>query len=470
MTLAASTSTLAAWRPAITRTALLLMESLWVYAFVAFFVAAIADGGRPSPLGAAAVVFASFAISRLLQLSELALGVVRIWGIFLSFLIFYAVIRIDFFGDWRLWDFSWADSLFFNTEATVRQRVDAAFGVPALWGFWVRGVLRGQQRTGFDDVIGSFAVGVCVIAFVELFAAGTSDVPRAVAVVPVPFVAIGLLAIALSHAARSEDEFSRSFAPTWIVAVGGAVVLLAGVALLFVLVDYSWAAGRLGDLVEAIGWVVAQVFYYVTLPILWVIEQMFIGISYLVDELWGAQRRTELTPAEEEQEQQEQPEPKQLPAWAQLLSRILIGGAIVTALIVGTALMFRRYVRRSAPEGVKESIYSEGRLAMDLGNMLGSLLGRLRPNLHFGGPQLDPARRLYFDVLKAAGERGVERRSGETPLELSPRLEREFAAETPQRITQVFDDVRYGALPPPAEEVQRLRLEWEGVEKSTEPR
>jgi len=57
----------------------------------------------------------------------------------------------------------------------------------------------------------------------------------------------------------------------------------------------------------------------------------------------------------------------------------------------------------------------------------------------------------------------VERQAAETPLELAPRLDMAFAAETPARITSVFDEVRYGGATPPEDEVRRLREEWEGL-------
>ena len=74
--------TLGVWRPAVTRGALLLMESLWVYAFVAFLVASLAVGGKPTLFGAMAIVFGSFGVSRFLQQrTDMDLGVLRIWGV-----------------------------------------------------------------------------------------------------------------------------------------------------------------------------------------------------------------------------------------------------------------------------------------------------------------------------------------------------------------------------------------------------
>jgi hypothetical protein len=42
---------------------------------------------------------------------------------------FYAIVRIDFFDDVRLWDFGWANDLFNHTEATARSERPAVFGI-----------------------------------------------------------------------------------------------------------------------------------------------------------------------------------------------------------------------------------------------------------------------------------------------------------------------------------------------------
>lgn len=454
--------TLGVWRPAVTRGALLLMESLWVYAFVAFLVASLAVGGKPSIFGAMAVVFGSFSISRFLQQrTDLDLGVLRIWGVVLSLLIFYVIVRVDFFGDWRVWDFSWADRLFNRTEATLNLRVDAFFGIPVLWAFWMRGVLRGQQHLGFEEVAGSFALGVMLIAGVELLQAGPDDTPKLVGIVAVPYIAVGLLAIGLSHAARADDEFTRSFTPTWLLAVGGAVAVLSLIALFFVLLDYGAAASLMRDVSLAVLRVLAFVIYYVTYPFVWGIERIMEGVRWIFENVWGGQRPQ---PAEDEpatgEQQEEEETARELPGWARVLSRVIVGGVFTTLLLGATALLFRRFAKRDDAESVKESMYQEGRLAGDLGGFLGNILGRLRPNLGFGG-RADPARRLYYDVLSAAANRGIERRPGETPLELAPRIEATFGAGPPSKITHMFDDVRYGSLTPSDAEVERLRNEWD---------
>jgi hypothetical protein len=53
----------------------------------------------------------------------------------------------------------------------------------------------------------------------------------------------------------------------------------------------------------------------------------------------------------------------------------------------------------------------------------------------------------------------------ETPLELAPRISRTISGPVPGEITRVFDDARYGAVLPPAEDLRRLRDEWDRLPK-----
>jgi hypothetical protein len=448
------------WRRPITRGALLLMESFWVYAVGAFFVALVAKGDKPSLPATMLVVALSFSISRYLQASALSLGLLRFYGVFLSLLLFYGIARVDFFGDFRFYDFSWADGIFLRTEATMRDHAEAVIGIPVLWLFWIRGVLRGQEYLGFEAVLGSFAMGLVTIACVSVFA-GALDMPGFVDYLPVAYISVGLLAIGLAHAARAEDEFGRSFTGTWLVAVGGSVGALALLALLFVVLDYGAAFGTLSDGANAVLWVVGRVAYYASWPFIWVIEQVFEFIRWLTQGLYGGVRQPPQELQEEEQRPEEQEEGRGLPRWAELIVRAVITGSFIVLILAGIALAFTRFRKRRFPGDVKESIYTEGRLAADLGDLLGSLIGRFRPNFRPGRADLDAARRLYFDMLAAGEQRGVERRPAETPQELAPRLSSALQTNVPQPVTRLFDDVRYGALPPSEEEVRRLRAEWE---------
>ncbi len=450
------------WRPLIVRGSLLLMESIWVYAAVALFVAITVGGGKPSFFGAAAVVFCSYGISRALQNSDMSLGVVRAWGVVLSLLVFYAIVRIDFYHDLRLWDFGFADNLFNHTEASVRNDASGVLGIPVLWAFWMRGVLRGQQSIGFEDVVRSFAIGIIVVAFAVLFAGHVNALPKGVSYLAVPYLAIGLMAIGLAHASRASDEFERDFSSTWLMLVGGGVVLLALFALMFVLIDFGTAKDVLVIVLRGVGFVVAGVFYVVLWPVMKAVELGFHAIRWLMS-LYGGQK----TQPQDFSQGQQQPQPNQghsgIPGWVALMVRVVVASGLLSAVVIGLAILFVRFKKTQKPGEMKESTYQEGRLASDLGNLLGSVFGRFRGRPV--SPQLEPVRRLYFDMLQAGASRGVERRPMETPLELAPRLGRTFGAQLPEQITQMFDDVRYGSRSPTEAEVQQLRLDWDALPK-----
>jgi hypothetical protein len=455
-----------AWRQPLVRVSLVVMEAMWVYALVAFLVALTVGVDKPSFLGVLCIVGGSYGISRFLQGTDLSLGILRIWGAVLSILVFYAVVRIDFYGDWRLWDFAWADVFFNNSERTIRNDSAPFIGVPLLFVFWIRGVLRGQESVMFEDVLGSFAIGVAVVAGVEVFGSLVDELPRGVELIAVPYIAVGLLTIGLTQAARARDAIEHDALPAWLLAIGGAVAALMVFSLLFVLIDFGTAQKGLEYTAYGIGWVFAGIFYIVAWPLVKLLEGIFWTIQ------WLASLNAEPEPAQPFPSGGEEDDPFRerdsiLPGWVQAVIKYLAAGAVIAALVIGLAMLFTRYRRRLTPSELKESTYSEGRLASDLGDLLGSMLGRFRPRGGTGARISEPVRRLYFEMLAAGEARGIERKPVDTPLELAPRLERTFAAETPRQITGLFDDVRYGAHQPSEDEVRRLREEWERLQGLT---
>lgn len=468
------------WRDPVIRGSVLLMEAIWTYALVAFAIAAIADGGNASIAGVGAVVLFSYGISRFLQSTDLSLGVLRVWGTMASFLLFYAIVRVDFFGDWRLWDFSWANDVFNHTEDSMRENTPAVFGIPMLWCFWIRGVLRGQETATFESVVASFGAGVLIIAVVEAFQAQVEDTPSLVGLVAVPFVAFGLFAIGLAHSARAETDRGRPFERTLLTTMGFSILALALVAAVVALFDLAtgWGAARdasaaLVDVGQIVGniilWPIEQVLNVVFEVIIW-LRNLILGEPQPPQVGQGEQGEmrtcvqimTEDRGMTMERALKEcNPDPKHLPDWIKLLVRIIIATPFVGLAVLMTALMFSRFRKVRRAGELKESAYQQGRLASDLSDLWHNLLGRLRPNIHLGREHLDPVRRLYFEMLDDAEGRGISRDPGQTPDELAPSLERTFRGSAPGLITTAFDDVRYGSRSPSEQEARRLRDEWE---------
>ncbi|HEU0075590.1 MAG TPA: DUF4129 domain-containing protein [Dehalococcoidia bacterium] len=451
------------WRAPLVRGSLILMEALWVYALVAFVVAATVGGGKPTLLGVLVVVGGSFTLSRLLQGSVMSLTAIRIVGATVSLLLFYAVVRIDFYGDFAMWDFHWVDALINHTHAALdaeTQGSTAIVGVPLLIFFWMRGILTGQQTTTFEDVLASFALGFGVIAVVLVFGALVDELPRGVELIAVPYVAVGLMALGLQHASQASDSFEREFTPVWLVAITSAVAVMGLIALLFVLVDFGTARDGLEAAGLAIGWVGAGILAIVSWPLIKFLEGVFWLLAHI--NIYGAFEEAppqELASGDRVGEQTGRG--SDLPQWVDHLVRYTMASMIVIGLAIVMAFLFQRFQKKPGGDDNKESVYTEGRLAADLGNWLGSMFRR-----HGGGRVVrenEPVRRLYLEMLAAAEERGVERRPSETPLDLAPRLQSTFRSEAPVEITGLFDDVRYGAMEAEEAEVQRLRALFEGL-------
>ncbi len=470
------------WRSPVIRVSTLLMEAIWTYALVAFYVAAVTDGGKPSFFGVAAVVLLSYGISRFLQNADISLGVLRVWGTVLSLLVFYAIVRIDFFGDARLWDFGWANDLFNHTEASARANVPAVFGIPLLWCFWIRGVFRGQETNTFEDVVSSFGIGVLVIAFVEVFQGQLDDTPALVGRIAIPYVAFGLFAIALAHSARADTDRGRPFQRTLLATIGLSVLALALVAGLVALFDLATGWGAAKDASRALVDAGEEAGNIVAWPILKIMDGFFAAIIWLRDLIFGTPKPPLVGGQDQGQGpdcvqflvedrgltmqqalDQCNPKPHQWPEWVGLLVRLMVLIPLAGLGLLMTALLFTRFRRRLRPGEQKESAYQQGRLASDLSDLWNNLLGRLRPNLHLGRDQMDPVRRLYWDVLDDAERRGVSRQPQQTPDEIAPSLDRTFHGQAPGRITTAFDDARYGGRLAPESEVRRMREEWEDL-------
>jgi hypothetical protein len=452
------------WSGPVTKGALLTMEAIWTYALVAVLVAAITDGGKPSVLGVCAVVFLSFSISRVLQNSELELGPLRVWGTALSLLVFYAIVRIDFFEDWRLWDFGWANDVFYHAEESFEGKGTAVVGVPLLWLFWVRGVLRGQQTLDFENVLGSFGLGLLIIAVVQVVQGGLEDAPAALGKLAVPYVAIGLLAISLAHASKASGERSRPFASTWLVSAGASVIALGGVALLVALFDLGAATRTVNDVLSFVGGIADDAVYYALWPVLKLAELAFLAIRWVIDLIADPQPPDPRRAFEPELEEETQQRLRELPRWLDLSLRALAVAVVLAVIALLTAVLFRRFRKLAPPEAVRESVYSEGRFGADLGGLLGSLLGRFRSG-RGRAPEVGGVRLLYREVLAAAAERGAPRPPPRTPLEFAPTLERTFGSAVTSRITDAYDDARYGRHDLDGEELGRLRREWERLRR-----
>jgi hypothetical protein len=211
---------------------------------------------------------------------------------------------------------------------------------------------------------------------------------------------------------------------------------------------------------------VALLLFYVTMPFVFVLAWV---IEHLMD--WLAVRQE--VPEEPLDPIQMGGPPEVLadaegetPRWAKVLGYVLRSGLVVLAVALVLAVLWFAFQRLSRRRGgeveVREDVVpGEGGALGDLRSLFAGALGRLRGRARGGPRGRDAIGRLYFSVLRRAGDRGLSRPPAATPLEFAPRLEEHFGSPLPAEITDAYAEARYGRRPRPRREVESLRSRWE---------
>jgi hypothetical protein len=439
------------------------MEAIAVYAVLAWLGAVAGEGGKPGLLAVLLVVGGSFGLARALQSTELPLELVRAWGTAASLLVFYAIVRVDYFGDWQFWDFTWADRLFGDLGSVTDSEGAAVLTVPLLWLVWLRGLTRGQEPQGFDSILRTFVAGLIAVTIVSVFEGSVDDTPGLVGKLAVPYVMVGLIGIALAHAAQSEGDSGRGFGGVWLAAIGGGVLLMAGISLLVALFDIGNTSDAAGDGGNAVWDVIGPAVEAAATPLIDALDAAIRGLRDLFTALFGEPN------LEDNQGRPEPIPPDELewnfPGWVDLILRAVITTTVILVVVAVLALTFRRFRKTVRPTHSRESVYEQGRIAADLGGLLGGLIDRFRPGGHRRA-YLDPIRRLYHEMLAEAAHRGAPRPEHVTPIEFAAVLEERFRSPLPGRISTVFAAARYGGHVADTRVVDGLREEWQALAKS----
>ena len=441
--------------------AALTAEALWVYAGVALLVATIGEGSSPSLGAAAAVVFVSYGLVRLLQQLDLGEETLRLWGAGLSIALLYLILRTDLVGDPYLWELGWFRDLLSEPGRTLEGHSGAMIAVVLLGAAWARGVVRGTRALSFDDVLSGVSLGLLVVLLAAALgpAAGAPGVLRWL---PLLYMVAGLAALALAHLRSVEIDARRPFLRAWTLWTGGALGAIGGIALLASFLDPPSLA-VMGDALRLAGRGIGVAVVYVLSPFIyalgWALERL-VGWLLIGGEPFIPELPDNSLPTEEGEGEESEPA-----RWTKVLAYVVRSGAVVLAIAVALVILwfvFRRFTRRSEDETeVREEVEHEAGGALgDLRSLFSGALDRLRGR--GGGLRgRDDLGRLYLSVLSRAEDQGLPRAPSTTPLEFAPRLDEHFRSPLPGTISQAYAEARYGRRPPRSEEVDGLRSRWE---------
>ncbi len=440
----------------------ILMESLWYFGFASAFLAWFADDAGPPFWAIFLAAFGSFYTARVLGRLDISLQTMRVLAVIVSTVCLYVLLRMAYLDDLRLWNMAWLGH-FVEHPGTAQAPI--VFGCLLTSLLWLRWAVQAQNSLTFDTIVTSFSVGFVATVLGSLI--DISDgISTATDEVLIPFFAIGLLTLAVFRIGRTTpDATPTPFDRPWVIAslgLVGVMVLVAAPAWLIGTVDASPVLEPVG---RGLGWIVDGIIAVLAVPV----GLFFDFMGWLVLRLIGS-------PIVEEQELSEAlREPEEVQGENKFRTPFLIIGRTIAGLILAGFFMALAWLifsrlgrgRRDRAE-LRESVWHEGSLFEDVGDLLGKLFARKvrravpTPNL---SPDLLAVRRLYLDVLERAEDRGLERPPAKTPLEFAPPLSEHFHSTIPDRVSRAFTRARYGLKTTPASDIERLRKEWRETER-----
>jgi Domain of unknown function (DUF4129) len=437
----------------------LMSVALCVYGGTALVVAASSDGVSVSIGAVVAVVGLSYGLARLLQRVEITEAAARIGGTGLSIVLLYFILRVDIAGEPYLWKMDWLVDLLSDWGRMLQDHVGEMTEVCLLGAVWLWGVVRGTGELTLERVLDEVGLGLLIV-FAAAVLAPAAGAPGALRWLPVPYLAVGLMALALTHL-RSGEVGHQPFLGAWMLWTGGPLGIMAGLATLAVFLDMPslQAAGHAVTVaVEGL----AALLVLITTPFLIALSWL---MGHLIDWLVGGRGLAPETRSAGQPMIPPQSEPGEPAGWLRMLGYALRSGLVVLAIAVAVSVFWFAYRRlshrRQASDELEEPTLIESRPPGTLRTLLSGAIGRLRGRTARGHRGRDAIGRLYWSMLHRAAGEGLPRPPAATPLEFALRLEEHFGSPTPGRISRAFAAARYGRRPPPQEDIERLRASWE---------
>ncbi len=366
----------------------------------------------------------------------------------LAYVMIYGTLRIEFAGDFALWDFSWIGDFLSDSESAAADGSAAALAAVLLTAVWVRSWLRAADEMELETLprtIGVPFAAVTVLMVAGALTGNAGEVGRGGAA----FYAAAVLALVCAQLAQSGTTFGE------LRAGGITAALLAGIAggVAACVAVFGLVFGIFGDAVGAAVWFVVRIVLTIFLvPFAWVfalVANALIGEGKLDTERKLPERLA--LPTNEKTSGDSLLETIVTYGLRALLLLVALG--ILLGLIALIALLRRKYRRRGAGGP------AEGPAAgLDRGGLFrwpfrkGAAGGVA---VHGSGVV-----RLYRQVLDDADRRGAHRNPYETPEEFAPTLASTFHAEVTDEITFAFEEARYGGRDPAPAVVAELERRW----------
>jgi len=383
------------------------------------------------------------------------------------------LVKVNLYPEVSLFNAAWVGRLLGQlTDLSVGLSLEA---LTLLLGFfaWYRGLRIPMRHVGMRTIADQFWMGLLLMAGAAL---ATAWVPSAVSGLAVAYLALGLLAVALTRieeVAHTEPGGAPPFGLNW-VATLAATFGVAGVAVL--LLTRVLTVERVRWLLRPFAILLAVVFSALGVLISLVVQYL---VFPLFIRLFGSVpvEAPELRPIEPfaERETPGRPIP---PLSPEVLHALRVLFVVVLVLIAVWLLVrsFRGWRARqyATAGGVREQVTPEGTLAGDLAGFLRDGWRRLRRaadlRRFFGRYGTESVRAIYANLLALLAAADHPRRPGQTPYEYEPMAEEVLPARKAEieAITEAYVRVRYGELEVAPEELARLQAAWKRIQADGE--
>jgi hypothetical protein len=432
----------------------LFVDLLWAYAAVAIVAAVFGRGQGPAPsiAAVAAVVVGSFALSRLLQATDLADTQFRALGVAVSVISIFAIVHTEYAASVPPWDPGWVRALIIDAGHGNAHVVAATVAMTAIW---MRGVVRGREGSDSHGALGGIAFGIVPVAIAAAVAPRVHG-PDAFGFVAIIYLVLALGVLAL-YQAPDPDRLLRSYAAQWSVAVAAVLAIAGALTVIAAAVDPA-GLGFVAPVGKPLAYLAGAAALYILGPPLAAIGWLFslIPLPHHMAQDQPAQNMP----------LGKQPEESDTPRWMRIAAWIVAGGLltlVVAASLIALWLLFRRFAKQKEEDGDRrERVEADSSLADDLVAAFDALARRFRRAPMSTRSSIE-VRRLYHEVLARSAASGLERPPAATPLQFAPYLDTHFASDAPSAISRAFAASRYGAHDCDPVVLNDLRDRWRQI-------
>jgi hypothetical protein len=466
--------------------AVILMESFWIYPWLIWLGTwpAFAESRPVLRLASVIITLAvSLLATRLVFRQRWSLWRMRAVIIGGGLVVILLVLAVDYRTGYGFLSGGWFTYVWHTLGTTFIQARTLVLAIPVLLYLWWRGIILGQTTSYFRDIYRTFILGmVALIVLIIIWqitgSSGRFAKPGAdIGWYVMAFFFFGLISIAVCHfywMRRTMPREEARLTSVWrwlpiMLGVIGAMVLVGfGITSLFSPELFT----NIGHGFNALGTFLGKIISYILWPVIFVFEWIIRIFVYLINLVRGQGPTANIT-GNMTTPQWPEVVSKELPSWATEAIKwfvvALVVGLVLFILAKAVSRMRGRRARDEIEE-IHESLFSWKGLSDDLKELFGMLRSRFRRKPAAVGSVFDEdaagrmdIREIYRHVLWEGSRAGIPRRRQETPGEYSRRLRKSVpeSEEPLKNITGEYENVRYGEISAPEEDVDRANSLWE---------